>query len=193
MKTLIISRRGLALAAIALAAATFNGCSEDNPIDPPNDVEHPEPTRMALILVNSADATDSVQATWQDADGIGGNAPSRIDTLRLKQGITYNGVLRLYNDQEGVEVTPFIKEEGDQHQFFYTPSAPIAGRVIVTTTDKDSKNLPVGLAYTVTVGAGESASGAINVVLGHYDDAPKDGTTRSPESDIDVDIPVLIR
>jgi len=193
MKTFNISRPRLALAAIAIAAVMFNGCSEDSPVDPPNDVEHPEPTRMVLILVNSTDGADSAQATWQDADGIGGNAPSRIDTLRLKQGATYNGVLRLYNDQQSVEVTPFIKEEGDQHQFFYTPSAPIAGRVNVTITDKDAKNLPLGLSYTVAVGAGDPAAGALNVVLGHYDDAPKDGTTRSPESDIDVDIPVLIR
>ena len=70
--------------------------------------------------------------------------------------------------------------------------AALASRITVTITDTDGNNLPVGLEYTVAVSAGAAATGSINVVLGHYDDSPKDGTTRSDESDIDIDIPITI-
>ncbi len=50
----------------------------------------------------------------------------------------------------------------------------------------------MGLEYTVTVTAGAAASGTLNVVLSHFDAAPKDGVNRSDESDVDIDFPVNI-
>ncbi|MEZ4696908.1 MAG: hypothetical protein R2832_10875 [Rhodothermales bacterium] len=59
-------------------------------------------------------------------------------------------------------------------------------------TDTDENSLPVGLEFTVTVSSGAAATGTLNVVLSHYDDVVKNGTTRSDESDIDIDFPVTI-
>ncbi len=148
---------------------------------------------MVLTLINTATPGDTVRATWADPDGVGSQPPSRIDTLRLAAGASYAGSLALFNDLKGIEVTPYIRDEGNQHQFFYTPDTAAAGRLTIVTTDKDTKGLPIGLTFTASVGAGEALDGRLNVVLSHFDDAPKDGVKRSPESDIDVDFPVTIR
>lgn len=89
-------------------------------------------------------------------------------------------------------ITAEVEEESDVHQFFYTPEGGIVGRVTVVIADKDANNLPVGLEYTVTVTAGAAVNGMLNVVPSHYDESPKDGTTPSDESDIDIDFPVNV-
>ena len=61
-----------------------------------------------------------------------------------------------------------------------------------TITDKDKNNLPVGLTFQVTTKTGTGNTGLVNIVLSHYDSMNKNGTSKSLESDIDIDYPVII-
>lgn len=51
----------------------------------------------------------------------------------------------------------------------------------------------MGLDFTVAVAEAGPGTGTLNVVLSHYDDAPKNGTDRSDETDIDVTFPLVVQ
>jgi len=82
-----------------------------------------------------------------------------------------------------------------EHQFFYTVGGDVAVQeaVTITITDQDENSLPVGLMFTVAVADVGLGTGTLNVVLSHYDDAPKNGTDRSDETDIDVTFPLTVQ
>lgn len=175
----------------ALLLGLMVSCT-DNPSDPGDGPGEEELiTQVTLTLTAEDDSQTSV--TWEDADGPGGNDPV-VGTLQLQAGMTYSGTIELLNTTEtpAEDITQEVREEDDEHQFFYSVEGNVADRVTVEITDTDENGLPVGLQYTVTVSDGDAASGSLNVVLSHYDDAPKDGTTRSDETDIDIDIPVEV-
>ncbi|MCC7439319.1 MAG: hypothetical protein IT211_12570 [Armatimonadetes bacterium] len=176
-----------------LLSMLIASCSDD-PSTGPDAPEHEEPNKVLLQLTNLANASDVVTATFFDEDDAGGDAPT-IDTVRLTSNATYSGTIRLYHQHGATieELTADIERLKDEHQFFYTAEGGIAGRVFITPTDKDSKNLPVGLKFTAVVGNGVPTTGTLNVILGHFDEAPKDGVTLSPESDIDIDFPVVVK
>lgn len=176
----------------ALSLIVVIGCKEDNPASPVPENPQELITKVTLTLTPAGGGT-AVTVTFNDPDGDGGNAPT-IGTLTLKAGTTYNGTIELLDETKSPAdtVTAEVEEESDVHQFFYTPEGGIVGRVTVVITDKDANNLPVGLKYTATVTAGAAANGTLNVVLSHYDASPKNGTTPSDESDIDIDFPVNI-
>ena len=145
-------------------------------------------TRVVLTLVGGG---ETISAEADDPDGDGTNF--QIDTITLQSGTTYTGSIDLFDDVNGEDIGEEVAEEDDEHQFFYTPSGGIAGRVTVTITDTDGAGLPVGLAFTLTVSNGGAASGSLNVVLSHFDEEPKNGTDRSDETDVDVTVPVTIQ
>jgi hypothetical protein len=180
------------VAALAAVAFITGGCSEDNPAKPKDENPQELITKVTLTLTPAGGGA-AVTVVFSDPDGDGGTAPT-IGTLTLKAGTTYTGTIELLDETKDPDenITEEVEEESDVHQFFYTPEGGIVGRVTVNITDTDANNLPVGLEYTVAVTAGAAANGTLNVVLGHYDEAPKDGTTRSDESDIDIDFPVSI-
>lgn len=183
-------RRLFTVAALPLIVVI--GCKEDNPASPEPENSQELITKVTMTLTPAGGGA-AMTVTFNDPDGDGGNAPT-IGTLMLKAGTTYNGTIELLDETKSPAdtVTAEVEEESDVHQFFYTPEGGIVGRVTVTITDKDANNLPVGLEYTVAVTAGAAASGTLNVVLSHFDAAPKDGVSRSDESDIDISIPVTI-
>ncbi|MBX7154541.1 MAG: hypothetical protein K1X91_06230 [Bacteriodetes bacterium] len=166
----------------------FSSCEKSST---PSNTEHSEPTKLVITLTDITDASKTSTFSWSDADGSGGAAPI-IDTMKVNAGKTYRGTIKVY-DNKNTDITSSIQNEKDAHQFFYQPKDGVAIRMSVGVNDKDSKNLPVGLDITVSVLTGGSASGLLNVVLSHFDGIVKDGTTKSPESDIDIDFPVRIQ
>lgn len=185
------------LLVVAFGLIVISGC-KDNPADPDDDNEQELITSVTLTLteLDAAGNPTSTVATvnFKDPDGSGGAAPT-IGTLTLKQGKNYSGTIKLLDETKtpAEEITVEVGSEKDAHQFFYTAKEGAVGRVTVTILDKDSRNLPVGLQYRVAVSAGAVVAGKLNVVLSHYEPASKkDGTTRSDESDIDIDFPVSV-
>ncbi|MFY7998433.1 MAG: hypothetical protein ACOVSW_07520 [Candidatus Kapaibacteriota bacterium] len=180
-------------AALVLIAAVFFGMtSACRPVsEPTNTAEEVLPNVVTLTLTSPQ---GNATAVWRGTTDVKGTA-SRIDTLILAAGRTYIGAITAVNDAKNpvVDLTKEYKEKANEHQFFYTVSGDAQSRVSITVTDKDGNNLPLGLAFTVVTTSGGTARGTLNVVLGHYDDVKKMGTNRSPESDMDITFPVVIR
>lgn len=149
-------------------------------------------TTLQLTFTNTTNPLDVKVCTWEDLDGAGGNAPNRIDTIALDATAGYNVSVKLFNASVSPieDITVDIESHKDEHQFFYTWTPDLF--TSITYTDKDSRNLPVGLTFSThprMVG-----TGTFTVSLSHFEDsARKDGTTQSDETDITTTFPVIIR
>ena len=97
------------------------------------------------------------------------------------------------------DMTAEIKQKANEHLFVYTVS-PI-GLLTVEITDKDTKNLPLGLMAKVqgkpvvsstTAGTDTLRRGMLKVQLRHQP-GTKDGSALFGSDDINVDLPVWVR
>ena len=151
-----------------------------------------EQETITTIEIKLTEASNTTSAVWKDMDGAGGKNPM-IDTLILDTSKTYTGTIILLDETKTPQtnISNEIEKEREVHQFFYTPQGNISKAFTINTTDKDSKNLPVGLAFKLI--SNQSAGiGSLRIVLSHYDGVVK-SIDPSNESDIDVEIPVKIR
>lgn len=182
-----------AFSLFVLSTTLFTSCGITDH-DHDHDHDHDYATTVIVTLVNQSNTSDTIRVTWKDLDGPGGALPSTIDTLKLQSDITYKGKIELYNESKNprTDITAEIREDGYEHQFFFTPSAGIANLIEWTITDKDKNNLPIGLEFEVKTKSGNGQNGKINIVLSHFDSITKDGMRKSLESDIDIDYPVII-
>ncbi len=177
------------LIAVGLVAGLAVGCSDHGhgPHDHDHDHDHDLINRVTLFVTPVSGGAEQA-FVWEDADGPGGNAPNRIDTIRLAAGTSYNGRLEFFNTKENKDLTSAIRSERDEHQVFFT----VEGNVMaVAASDIDSRNLPVGLE--VLVSSVRSGSGTLKIELDHFDNtSDKNGITRSDETDVAVTWPVLV-
>lgn len=178
----------------ALAIAFGISSCGINDHDHDHDYDHDYATTVIITLINQSNTADTVRAVWKDLDGPGGAAPSIIDTISLKSDVSYTGSIELFNESKTpkTDITQEVKVDEYTKQFFFTPSTGIESLVEWTITDKDRNNLPVGLAFQVKTKTGTGDKGVVNIVLSHYDSMTKNGTSKSLESDIDIDYPVII-
>jgi hypothetical protein len=180
---------------VIVISSVFYSC-KDKDKDPSNPAPiNPQEliTTIKLTLTDASDSNNTITVQWKDADGPGALAPV-IDTLLLDTSKTYNAVVSVLDETKSPvdDITKEIKEEAEAHQFFYTLSSNLTGRVSITRTDKDLNNLPVGLELQLSTTSGTSAQGTLNVVLSHYDGVPKTASP-SAESDIDITFPVRLK
>lgn len=160
--------------------------------DPDEEGVGEEEAITTVRLTLEAPDRSTIMAEWQDLDGDGGNAPT-FDPLVIESGVAYTGAIVLLDESDASDVediTEEVEEEAEEHQFFYTVEGGLVGNLTVNITDQDANGLPVGLEFTVE--AAQSGSGVLRVVLSHYDEAPKDGVTRSPETDVEIAWPVTV-
>lgn len=178
--------------ALFVTASLLTACKPDE--DPEPDDDHELITTVTLTLINQSNATDVVTVTWRDLDGEGGAAPN-IGELELKDNTTYLGTVRVLHEAEHgnhsdvEDLTEEIRDEADDHEFFYTPSAGL--NLTVNKTDQDSRGRPVGLA--ATFGTGADSQGTLRVRLMHQVGIkPTPGNPNVGETDIDIVFPVHI-
>jgi len=172
---------------LLLLVLLWTGCDTTDPVDD-GAGEEELITRITLTLTGGG---QTLEVTASDPDGDGSNP--EVDTMELVSGTVYTGTIGVYDDVNGMDVGAEIAEEADEHQFFFTPGGADASRVTVVATDTDANNLPVGLSFRLEVSPGPAGTAALQVVLSHFDDAPKDGVTRSDETDIDITFPIVIQ
>lgn len=132
------------------------------------------------------------QAIWKDLTP---NEPSGIsvDTLRLDSGFVYSGVVELLDETQNPAKnrTEEIEREKNEHLFVYkqlNPSAPALWNLEIQ--DRDSRNLPVGLRFTLRTLQRNKAR--LQVILKHQTKNSKDGTEGPGDVDINVEFPVKI-
>ncbi|MDE2845786.1 MAG: type 1 periplasmic binding fold superfamily protein [Gemmatimonadota bacterium] len=202
-------------AAVFVSAALTFGCADDDdtsPTGPADPEEHEEDdddhhgpgeeeliTTLALTLTPSGGGSQ-ITVRFRDLDGEGGDAPV-VDVLAVTKGTDYNGTVQVLNETESPpeNITEEVEEEAEAHQFFFETLGGFSAAT-VDYADKESDygsnttgaDHPVGLAFTLSV-PDNAQNGQLRVILSHFDEAPKDGVSRSDETDIDVTFEVLVR
>ena len=149
-------------------------------------------SNVTISLENTTDnSTVTAEAIFNEA-----GVKQSADTLRLTAGTTYQGTITLRDRFSNEDITAEIEDERDEHQFFYELLGELANAASIVITDTDSNGYPVGLSFSVNVApVPDERSGDVRVVLGHYDERPKEaGETISdiPETDIDFTYPAVI-
>ena len=191
-RTLHLSRRPatLLLALLLAAPLAFTACSDDDDPEPEEDNELI--TTVTYALTPAAGSTaPAVTITWEDLDGAGGTAPVITGgPLALRAGTTYTGTITLLDKTKtpAADITAEVREEDEDHLFTYEP-AP-AGLLTVTRTDKDSKNLEVGL--TTRLVTTTAATGTLKITLRHQP-GTKNGTAGPGDTDVDATVPVTVQ
>lgn len=175
------------LAALLLALPLFASSCKDKK-DPEPEEEEELITTVRYTLTPTAGGP-AVTVEYKDLDGTGGNAPT-VGTLRLAPNTTYTGAVTFLNEaaSPAEDKTAEILAEKDEHLVIYTP-AP-ANLLTITRTDRDSRNLEVGLATRVqTAGA---ATGTLKITLRHQP-GTKNGTAEPGSTDVEATVPVTIQ
>lgn len=174
-------------AALLAAPLVFSACSDDD--DPTPDEENEQITTVTYLLTPTTGGGAAVTATWRDTDGTGGSAPT-IGSLGLRPNTTYTGSIVLLDETKSpvADVTEEVEEESDEHLLVYasTPASLLA----ITRTDRDSKNLEVGLATQLVTNA--AGIGSLRVTLRHQP-VGKDGTATPGDTDVEVTFPVTVQ
>ena len=163
------------------------GCDTDRPDETGAGEE--ELINEVTIILSPQGGGDDVVAIFGIPNG---EAVPRIDDIILNANTVYDGSISLKDVFNNIDITAEVAEEQEDHQLWYTPGGDAVSRLTITITDMDDNGLPVGLNFTVAVSDGGAASGTLQVVLSHYDSAPKDGVKMSIESDVDITFPVII-
>ena len=189
---------------LLLIASTTSmlGCQKDDPKKPTSNTPQEQITTVILKGFNHDDPMDSLHQfmiKWEDLDGDGGNPPT-IDSLLLDTGYEYhiNLIIIDKNKTPYDTVSKEIEILKNVHQFFYTPSAELEGKMGVKIDEFDSNNppLPFGMEVHLHITSDTlyklPVIGKLNIVLSHYDGIPKTAKP-SPESDIDINIPVRLK
>ena len=167
----------------------FTACKKDK--DPAPTDENEVITTVTYTLTPVSGGTP-VTIKYRDPDGDQGSQPGVITgALALAAGANYTGTLTVQDETKSPigDVTAEILEKADEHLFVYTVSP--AGLLTITRTDKDSKNLAVGLTTSVQARA-TAGTGTLNIVLRHQP-GTKDGTATPGSSDVDVSFPVTVQ
>lgn len=139
------------LLSFVISGLLLISCSDDD--DNPDPV-NPEEV-ITTMVVTLIDGSDVVTLRFFDEDGDDPTDPVVTVSGPLKSNTTYNGSIRILNETEDPagEVNDEIKEEAEEHQFFY-----ITDDLGITTAyaDKESDYVsdagdnPVGIEFTLT-------------------------------------------
>ena len=192
------STRRLSIALSCVVAIFGFACSDSAPTSSGSSAGEEGLITTATVTLTPQGGGTAITLQFKDLDGAGGTAPN-IDTLKVALGTTYNGTILLQNEAAtpAEDITVEVKNEAEEHQIFYTTGGSFAiATVAVTDTESDygtnaGTDLPVGIAFTLTV-PNNAGNGTLRVILSHFDDDAKNGTTQSNESDIDITFQVTV-
>ena len=129
------------------------------------------------IIINEEEVITTVTATLtpvgggtiitlqsRDLDGDGPNVPVITISGNLAPNTTYSGAIEVLNETvtPAENITEEVEEEGDEHQFFFTPTNNV---VTVAYADMDINGDPIGIEFTLTTT--NPSSGNLTVTLIH--------------------------
>ncbi|MEM9722317.1 MAG: T9SS type A sorting domain-containing protein [Bacteroidota bacterium] len=177
---------------------TWNVTVVDNPDAPPCENEEEIITDVVLTFT-SEDSSDVVTATAQDPDGDGPLGLEVSEGIELMESTRYTLSIELRNDLEGEDITEEIKEEDDEHQFFFSFGEELFdlpngnGNIDnrddpIIYDDEDENGLDVGLMTSWTTACTEgNTTDTFRVVLKHQPDI-KSETSTAQDGGTDIDI-----
>jgi hypothetical protein len=184
-----------------LAGILFTGCGDDDAPEPENELE--VITDIKLIFTNDADATDVVEASAKDPDGIGVQELQILGALNLGVDKTYTLTFEIFNNLEspGEDIGAEIEEEDDEHQLFFsfpddafanpTGSGNIDAAGSINYNDADGNGNALGLSTSWTTSSTALSAGTFTVRLQHQPDV-KTTTSGANDGDTDFDLPFVL-
>ncbi|MCE7062144.1 hypothetical protein [Dyadobacter sp. CY343] len=180
--------RKLSFCALFGLAALFTQCKDSGEEITPDD----ENELITSVTLNFKEAgTGTVSSfSFKDADGDGGNAPTRFDTISLKANAEYALTIEFMDESKSPadNITEEIAKESDEHLIVFTPSP--ASLLTYTYGDKDDKNFPIGL--TGTAKAGAAGAGTLKVQLRHQP-GDKNGTPAPGSDDANLEFVLQVK
>ena len=169
------------LAILFISSLTFTACSGND--DDHSGDDHSE-EELITTVTYTLTGPNTVVMTFTDLDGDGGAAPTITVSGDLVANTSYTGSLVLLNETESPaeNITAEISAEADEHEFFFTNTLGL----IISKTDVDSGNNPLGLSTTVDTGS--SGTGSLTVVLKHEPKKPNNGTVADAGGKTDLEV-----
>ena len=168
----------------------FTECGDDH--DPHPDHDNELITTVVYALTPAAGSmAPAATITWEDLDGAGGAAPVITGgPLTLRANTAYTGTITLLDKTKTpvANITDEVAKEKEDHLFIYEPTP--ANLVTVTRTDRDAKNLEVGLATRVATTA--AATGTLKITLRHQP-GTKNGTAAPGDTDVAATVPLVVQ
>jgi len=183
-------RYHLFILGICIASSTLFTSCEDDHDDHDHDHENELITTARLTFTNTV---NNKERTFKWSQPAGPGTAITADTISLPIDSTFNVSVVLLDESKSsaFDATPEIRKYGNEHQFFYTSGT---GRLVISNRDNDSKNMPLGLAFTAQTSTNGSVLGTLRCVLKHYTSAaPKSIDPQAGSTDMDVTFPVKIQ
>jgi len=193
----------LSLTTICSVVVIFNGCKDDDP-EPENVPELI--TKVILRFTPPGGAPVVVSAT--DPDGEGSQNLQLDGPINLIKGTSYTLTIELINGlynvgEDGYDITKEVREEGDEHQLFFSWSDGVfssptgTGNINSTGTvnyqDEDDNGRPIGLTTSWTSAASSSTGNSFKVLLKHQPGIKSNSSTSvDGETDLDITFPLNI-
>lgn len=181
----------LRLIAFMIPVLFLVSCDDDDVPEEENEEEI-----ITDVTLTFTGGGSTIVATAEDPDGEGPQDIEINSTITLDANTEYDLSIELENAIEGESITEEVREEDEEHMFFFAftdgifsdPSGD--GNVDnrsddVNYTDSDPNGNPLGLSTTWTTG--EAGSGTFRVVLKHQPDI-KSSTSTSTDGETDVDL-----
>lgn len=178
---------------LLFGAVSMTACSDDDA--PP--AENVEEVITDITLTFTPDGGGSpIVFTANDPDGDGPQDISPSGPVSLDLNTTYNLEITL-EGLDGENITQEVREEGDEHQFFFSFTdglftSPAGDGNLDNSSDEldyqdqDGGGLPLGLSTDWTT-ASTQATGTFRIVLKHQPDI-KTSSTGSNDGETDVDV-----
>jgi hypothetical protein len=169
---------------LLLVPILFTACSGTDP-EIPNEEELITSFKINLI---SEDGKDSIEWSFDDIDGDGGEEPI-ISVTSLKENTTYNATISISNETINPvqNITEEVLEEGTSHQLFYVVNGP---ELTVTYDDEDLDGNPLGLK--IKMKTGKESIGGLKVILRHEPIKPNNGDPKNAEGETDIEIDFFV-
>ncbi len=152
--------------------------------------------RVTLTFTPMGGGGDPIVTVATDPDGPGPQ-DIEVENINLIENTTYDLAITVENTIEGEDITEEIREEDDEHQFFFgwtgdIFSDPTGNGNIDNSTDpvnyndQDDNGLPLGLSTTWTTSAA-MGSGTFRIALKHQPGI-KSATSTFSDGGTDIDI-----
>ncbi|WP_440881234.1 type 1 periplasmic binding fold superfamily protein [Tenacibaculum sp. C7A-26P2] len=163
------------LAILFISTLTFTACSDDDETTPEPEHEEELITTMKIELTPES-GNGTVIFTSTDLDGDGGEDP-KIVAPNLAANTTYKGSITLLNENESPadNITDEVKEEAEEHQFFYIVKD--LNSTFTYTGQKDANNNPIGIDFELKTG--NAGTGSYTFILRHEPNKTADGVSNN--------------